>query len=93
MAGDPTISAFPLGDNLLHWVATITGGKGTVYEGLFFKLSFNFPSRYPYVSPVVKFVTPCYHPNVDVHGNICLDILKVNYRCTWPTTIWLASLC
>lgn len=77
MAGDPTVTAFPDGDNLFHWVATITGGPGTVYEGLSYKLSLTFPGRYPYTPPVVKFTTPCYHPNVDNHGNICLDILKV----------------
>ena len=77
MSSDPTVSAFPDGDNLFHWVATIVGGKGTAYDGLKFKLSLTFPSRYPYTPPIVKFVTPCYHPNVDNHGNICLDILKV----------------
>lgn len=71
------ISAFPDGDNLFHWVATITGAEGTVYEGLSYKLSLSFPSSYPYSPPVVKFTTPCYHPNVDEQGNICLDILKV----------------
>lgn len=72
------ISAFPDGDNLFHWVATITGAEGTVYEGLSYKLSLSFPSSYPYSPPVVKFTTPCYHPNVDEQGNICLDILKVS---------------
>ena len=79
MAGDPTVTAFPDGDNLFHWVATVVGGKGTVYDGLRYKLSLTFPSRYPYTAPTVKFVTPCYHPNVDTHGNICLDILKVSF--------------
>ena len=78
MSGDSTVSAFPDGDNLFHWIATIVGGKETAYEGLKFKLSLTFPSRYPYTPPIVKFVTHCYHPNVDNHGNICLDILKVN---------------
>lgn len=77
MSGDSTVSAFPDGDNLFHWIATIVGGKETTYEGLKFKLSLTFPSRYPYTPPIVKFVTHCYHPNVDNHGNICLDILKV----------------
>ena len=77
MSGDATVSAFPAGDNLFEWVATIVGGAGTVYDGLKFKLSLSFPSRYPYSAPVVKFTTPCYHPNVDGDGNICLDILKV----------------
>lgn len=80
MSGDDTISAFPDGDNLFHWVATITGGTETVYEGQKYKLSLTFPPGYPYTAPTVKFTTPCYHPNVDNHGNICLDILKVSER-------------
>lgn len=79
MSGDSGVSAFPDGDNLFHWVATITGAEDTAYAGLSYKLSFSFPSRYPYSPPVVKFTTPCYHPNVDDHGNICLDILKVTH--------------
>ena len=47
-----------------------------VYEGLTFKLSLKFPTSYPYESPQVTFLTPCFHPNVDQYGNICLDILK-----------------
>merc|ERR1711903_45206 len=80
MSGDNSVSAFPEGDNLFSWIGTITGSVGTVYEGLSFKLSLKFPSGngacYPYSPPVVKFETPCFHPNVDQHGNICLDILK-----------------
>ena len=48
-----------------------------VYEGLAFKLSLKFPEKYPYEAPTIKFVTPCFHPNVDAKGNICLDTLKV----------------
>lgn len=29
-AGDPTLSAFPDGDNIFQWTGTITGGVGTV---------------------------------------------------------------
>ena len=53
------------------------GGAGTVYEGLKFKLGLTFPPEYPYKAPGVRFDTPCFHPNVDQYGNICLDILKV----------------
>ena len=48
-----------------------------VYEGLSYKLSVAFSEKYPYEAPTVKFVTACFHPNVDTAGNICLDILKV----------------
>ena len=43
----------------------------------------NSCSGYPYQSPTVKFMTPCFHPNVDTHGNICLDILKENWSAAY----------
>ncbi|XP_061641537.1 ubiquitin-conjugating enzyme E2 C isoform X1 [Phyllopteryx taeniolatus] len=47
-----------------------------VYEGLCYKLSLEFPAGYPYRAPRVRFLSPCFHPNVDDNGFICLDILK-----------------
>ncbi|XP_019736499.1 ubiquitin-conjugating enzyme E2 C [Hippocampus comes] len=76
MAGDKGISAFPESDNLFKWVGTIDGACDTVYEGLRYKLSLDFPAGYPYQAPRVRFLSPCFHPNVDEHGFICLDILK-----------------
>lgn len=76
-SGDAGISAFPEGDNIFNWVGTIKGSVGTVYEGLNYKLSLKFPTDYPFKAPMVRFETPCFHPNVDQYGNICLDILKV----------------
>jgi ubiquitin-conjugating enzyme E2 C len=76
MKGDKGISAFPDGDNIFKWVGTITGPEETVFAGITFKLALEFPSAYPYTAPAVKFTSPCFHPNVDSVGNICLDILK-----------------
>ncbi|KAF1353796.1 ubiquitin-conjugating enzyme E2 [Delphinella strobiligena] len=72
----PGVSAFPHNGDLLHWTGTIIGPEGTPYSGLTLKLDFQFPARYPYVPPEVRFKTPIYHPNVDMKGRICLDILK-----------------
>jgi ubiquitin-conjugating enzyme E2 C len=77
MSKTPGISAFPEGGNLLRWIATIQGPNDTVYQGLSFKLLIEFPLTYPYAPPAVTFDTTCYHPNVDLNGAICLDILKV----------------
>ena len=77
MSGDSGISAFPEEDNIFCWKGTITGSKDTVFEGTEYKLSLSFPNDYPFKAPKVKFETTCFHPNVDVHGNICLDILQV----------------
>ena len=47
---------------------------------------------YPYAAPVVKFETPCFHPNVDQHGNICLDILKVRIEPQASLRAWLFTV-
>nr|XP_002739305.1 PREDICTED: ubiquitin-conjugating enzyme E2 C-like [Saccoglossus kowalevskii] len=86
------ISAFPDGDNIFRWIGTIQGAEGTVYEGLSYKLSLDFPSNYSYSPPAVKFVTPCYHPNVDEHGNICLDILKEKWSALYDVRTILLSI-
>jgi len=78
MGGDSGISAFPEEDNIFCWKGTISGSKDTVFEGTEYKLSLSFPNDYPFKPPKVKFETGCFHPNVDVFGNICLDILQVN---------------
>ncbi len=77
--GDPGISAFPEGDNIFAWIGTIKGSTTTVYEGLSYKLTLKFPTDYPFKPPTVKFDTLCFHPNVDQYGNICLDILQVDF--------------
>ncbi|XP_052883771.1 ubiquitin-conjugating enzyme E2 20-like isoform X2 [Gossypium arboreum] len=74
--GDLGVSAFPEGESIFTWIGTIEGGKGTMYEGLSYKLSLHFTSEYPFKPPQVKFETMCFHPNVDQFGNICLDILQ-----------------
>lgn len=72
----PGLSAFPSGSDITQWNATITGPTDTPYDGLTFKLTVSYPSNYPYAPPEVLFKTPIYHPNVDMAGRICLDILK-----------------
>ncbi len=63
-----------------------------VYEGLTYKLSLEFPNGYPYNPPTVKFVTPCFHPNVDQMGNICLDILKEKWSALYDVRTILLSI-
>ena len=92
MAGDQGASAFPKGDKLFEWVGTITGADETVYEGLTYKISLQFPADYPYSPPTIKFTTPCFHPNVDQYGNICLDILKEKWSAAYNVSTVLLSL-
>lgn len=88
----PGISAFPNDANILAWTATIEGPDDTPYADLTFKLSFEFPSNYPYAPPTVLFKTPIYHPNVDFSGRICLDILKDKWTAAYNIQTVLLSL-
>ncbi|KAJ3224969.1 Ubiquitin-conjugating enzyme E2 C [Clydaea vesicula] len=86
------VSAFPDSDNLLSWLGTISGPKETPFDGLTYKLSLKFPVNYPYAPPVIKFLTPIYHPNVDTSGNICLDILRDKWSAIYNVQTVLLSL-
>lgn len=92
MSPSPGISAFPNETNFLEWTATIEGPEGTPYAGLSLKLSFSFPSNYPYAAPTVLFKTPIYHPNIDFSGRICLDILKEKWSAIYNVQTVLLSL-
>lgn len=92
MSQDKSVSAFPEGENLFKWVGTISGPKDSVYESLKYKLSLQFPNSYPYTAPAVKFLTPCFHPNVDTGGNICLDILKDKWSALYDVRTILLSI-
>ncbi|XP_022850976.1 probable ubiquitin-conjugating enzyme E2 C [Olea europaea var. sylvestris] len=90
--GDLGVSAFPEGESIFTWIGTIEGGKGTIYEGLSYKLSLHFPLDYPFKPPQVKFQTMCFHPNVDHHGNICLDILQDKWSSAYDCRTILLSI-
>ncbi|KAL7276426.1 Ubiquitin-conjugating enzyme E2 11 [Rhizina undulata] len=92
MSSTPGISAFPQDGNLLNWTGTIKGPEGTYYEGLTFKLSMEFPANYPMTAPTVLFMTPMFHPNVDMAGRICLDILKDKWSAVYNVQSILLSL-
>ncbi|KAJ3013504.1 Ubiquitin-conjugating enzyme E2 11 [Thoreauomyces humboldtii] len=93
MSPSPGISAFPDGDDLTNWTATIVGPDGTPYEKLNYKLALKFPSDYPYAPPHVHFKTKVYHPNVDLpSGAICLDILKDKWSAVYTVGSVLISL-
>ncbi|CAN6560395.1 hypothetical protein ACFX13_030956 [Malus domestica] len=92
MGGDSGISAFPEEDNIFCWKGTIIGSKETVFEGTEYRLSLTFPNDYPFKPPKVKFETLLFHPNVDLVGNICLDILQDKWSSAYDVRTILLSI-
>ena len=62
--------------DLTHWTGTLIGPTESPFEGGVYKINIRFPPDYPYSPPRIMFLTKIFHPNIDRHGNICLDILK-----------------
>ena len=86
-------NAGPKDDNIFHWVASIIGADKSPYEGGIFLLDIYFPTDYPFKSPKVSFQTKIFHPNIDTHGNICLDILKDQWSPALTISKSLLSIC
>ena len=56
------------------------GPEGSVYEGGIFNVEVNVPTDYPLKPPKIKFKTRIYHPSVHEDGNICMSILKDEWK-------------
>eukprot|EP00897_Mesotaenium_endlicherianum_P004836 jgi/Mesen1/4380/ME000222S03507 len=75
-----TAIAFPNGkDDLLNFEISIRPDEGH-YAGGTFVFSFQIPQVYPHEAPKVKCKTKVYHPNIDLDGNVCLNILREDWK-------------
>lgn len=79
-------------DDVTLWDAVINGPEDSPYSGGTFKLEIKFSTEYPFKPPLVKFITPIYHPNINSHGDICLDILKNQWSPALKITKVLLSI-
>jgi ubiquitin-conjugating enzyme E2 M len=70
---------FPDPTDLLNFNLTITPDEG-MYKGGAFSFSFTINTNYPHEPPKVKCMQTVYHPNVDLEGNVCLNILREDWK-------------
>ena len=90
----PINVSIPDKNNIFIWRVSFIGPENTPYGGGLFFLRIIFPKDYPNHGPAINFLTPIYHPNVDIRddsnnlGAVTPDILNA-WRCgsTFPPKI------
>ncbi|CAM9819083.1 unnamed protein product [Lampetra planeri] len=70
---------FPDPDDFLNFRLVICPDEG-FYKGGKFVFSFKVGQGYPHDPPKVKCETQVYHPNIDLEGNVCLNILREDWK-------------
>eukprot|EP00127_Corallochytrium_limacisporum_P003712 Clim_evm44s152 gene=Clim_evmTU44s152 len=70
---------FPDSNDLMNFVLTIKPDEG-FYKGGTFTFTFKVSTQYPHEAPKVKCEQKIYHPNIDLEGNVCLNILREDWK-------------
>ena len=66
-------------DDLLNFEVIISPDEGFYRIGKY-KFSFKIGPNYPHEAPKVKCLSKIYHPNIDLDGNVCLNILREDWK-------------
>ena len=70
---------FPNPDDILNFTLTIEPDEG-MYKGGVFHFTFAINQNFPHDPPKVKCTQKIYHPNIDLEGNVCLNILREDWK-------------
>lgn len=70
---------FPNPDDILNFTLTIEPDEG-MYKGGRFSFSFAINQNFPHDPPKVLCQQKIYHPNIDLEGKVCLNILREDWK-------------
>jgi len=77
--GSTMKTTFPNPDDILNFTLTIEPDEG-MYKGGSFLFTFVINQNFPHDPPKVKCTQKIYHPNIDLEGNVCLNILREDWK-------------
>lgn len=80
------IENFP--NTIMEFNLIVTPVEG-IYKNATFPFNFKFDCNYPFEAPKIKCLKKIYHPNIDLQGNICLNILRDD----WSPALNINSIC
>ena len=71
------------GNDVMNFEVEYTPDQASYWYGGKYLFSFSFPEDFPYNPPKVMCKTKIYHPNIDYDGNVCLNMLKDDWNCSY----------
>jgi len=77
--GSTMKTEFPDPDDILNFVLTIDPDEG-MYRGGKFTFDFAINQNFPHEPPKVRCRETIYHPNIDLEGKVCLNILREDWK-------------
>lgn len=69
----------PNPDDVMNYKILVKPDEGYYRNGKF-SFDLKIPATYPYDPPKLKCETSVYHPNIDQSGNVCLNILREDWK-------------
>ena len=70
---------FPDPDDILNFTLTIAPDEG-MYKNGTFTFDFAVNQNFPHDPPKVRCKQKIYHPNIDLEGKVCLNILREDWK-------------
>ncbi|XP_014118045.1 PREDICTED: ubiquitin-conjugating enzyme E2 S isoform X1 [Pseudopodoces humilis] len=82
LSADPPdgIKVFPNDEDVTDVQVAIEGPEGTPYAGGLFRMKLVLGKDFPAAPPKGFFLTKIFHPNVGPSGEICVNVLKRDWR-------------
>jgi ubiquitin-conjugating enzyme E2 M len=71
--------AFPNPNDLTLFNVHVSPDTG-YWTGATYDFTFTIPPHYPHEPPKVECNTKIYHPNIDLQGKVCLNILREDWK-------------
>lgn len=70
-----THEKLPNGENdLMNFTVLLKAEDSSIWEGGIYPFKVTVPENFPIEPPIVKLPEPIFHPNIDMDGNVCLNI-------------------